>query len=125
MNLVTPDTRLRLRSHHPEAIREIENLERVLDETALDPALLSFCGDFFNASLRGQDWSMPANASDIEKACLDVCEQFSASVSDVRDEQIAALGAHLATDDVYNLMYAIYLIEMSRRLDITLERALS
>ena len=125
MNLVTPDTRLRLRSHHPEAIQEIENLERVLDETALDPALLSLCSDFFNATLRSQGWSVPASAGELETACLELCEQFSTSVSDVRDDQVAALRAHLGTDDVYNLMYAIYLIEMSQRLDITLERALS
>jgi len=30
----------------------------------------------------------------------------------------------LSTDDVYNLMYAIYLIEMSKRLDLTLDRVL-
>ena len=47
------------------------------------------------------------------------------SVADIREEQIAALRSHLSTDDVYNLMSAIYLIEMSRRLDHTLERVLS
>ena len=124
MNLVTPETRERLETHHPEALREIENLERVLDETTIDAGLLTLCGDYFEATIRNKEWLPPEELSDLEATCLDVCEQFTLSVADVRDEQIAALRLHLSTDDVYNLMHAIYLIEMSKRLDLTMERAL-
>lgn len=124
MKLVNIETRQRLETHHPEAAAEIANLEQVLDDTALDASLLALCSDYFEAALGGREWVRPDPLTCLEAACLDVCEQFMLSVSDIRDEQIAALREHLSADDVYVLMSAIYLIEMSKRLDLTLERVL-
>jgi hypothetical protein len=117
-------TRRHLEAHHPEAAGEIRKLEGIINETALDADLLSLCTVYFDTALAGETWEPPESLSELERACIDVCEQFMISVSDVREEQIAALRRHLSTDDVYNLMSAIYLIEMSRRLDLTLERVL-
>jgi hypothetical protein len=124
MNLVTAETRQRLQAHHPGAAAEIDKLEGILDDTNLSPELLALCGAYFHAALRGDDWCAPDSPTELESACLDVCEQFMVSVPGVTDEQIAALNRHLGADDVYNLMSAIYLIEMSKRLDMTLERVL-
>lgn len=124
MNLVNVETRQRLETYHPEAAAEIANLEQVLDDTALESSLLALCSDYFEAALRDSEWVRPDPLTALEAACLDVCEQFMLSVSDIRDEQIAALREHLGADDVYVLMSAIYLIEMSKRLDLTLERVL-
>lgn len=125
MHLINTATRQRLEALHPEAATEIANLELVLDSSALNQDVLTLCADYVDATLAGDAWEAPASAGDLGNACLDVCEQFMISVADIREEQIRALRNHLTTDDVYNLMSAIYLIEMSRRLDHTLERVLS
>ena len=122
MHLVTDATRQRLREYHPGAIAEIDRLEHVLDDTSLDPDLLALCARYFDTTLRGGSWSPPEPLSELESSVLNVCEQFMLSVSAISDEQVAALNARLSADDVYNLMSAIYLIEMSTRLNITLER---
>ncbi len=124
MNIVTASTRQCLHTHHEEAIRELENLERVIEQTSLDTGLLELCGDYFEAALRDRAWDRPDSLGDREAACLDVCEQFMVSVATVTDGQIAALRQHFGTDEVYNLMSAIYLVEMGKRLDLTLERVL-
>lgn len=125
LRLINSSTRRRLEACHPQAAGEIANLERVLDETSLDRGLLELCADYFDTTLAGHTWRAPSALGDLETACLEVCEQFRISVSDLRDEHIAPLRRHLNADDLYNLMSAIYLIEMSRRLDLTLERVLS
>ena len=125
MRLINSAARQRLEALHPEAAGEIANLEQVLDDTSLDPGLLALCADYFDTTLAGNTWRSPTSLGDLESACIDVCEQFMVSVSDMREEHIEPLRRHLNADDVYNLMSAIYLIEMSRRLDLTLERVLS
>ena len=124
MNLVSSETQERLAAYHPQAAVEIDKLQRVLADSSLDPGLLTLCSDYFNAELRDGTWMPPRPLSELESACLDVCEQFMVSVSDVRDDQIDGLSKHLTADELYNLMYAIYLIELSIRLDLTLERVL-
>ena len=124
MQLIDTQARDTLREHHPEVATELDNLQRCLSEQALDPALLKLCSDFFEANLRNQSWSPPDSLSDLEVACLDVCEQFMVSVSNVTDQQVAALSEHLTADQLYNLMYGIYLIEASKRLELMLGRVL-
>ncbi len=124
MHLINPATRRRLESLHPEVATEIANLERVLDDSSLDPNLLTLVGDYFDTALREESWTPPDSLGELEADCLAVCEQFMVSVSDLNESQMAALARHLGPDDLYNLMYAIYLIEMSKRLDLTLERTL-
>ena len=122
--LVSPDTQHHLQSKHPEAATELDKLRQVLEDSSLDARLLALCGDYIEATLRESKWTPPDSTSELESACLAVCEQFMSSVANISEEQIAALRQHLSTDEVYNLMYAIYLIEMSKRLDLTFERVL-
>ena len=124
MELITAATRERLTAMHPEVATELGRLESILDDSTLDPQLLQLVSNYFDAELGGNTFIAPENPSPLEQACLKVCEQFMISVADTNDAQIAGLSEHLSPDDVYNLMYAIYLIEMSKRLDITLERVL-
>lgn len=125
MQLITPATRQRLSGVHPEVATELRRLESTLDDSALAPQLLQLISDFFDAEFGDRVWGPSANPTALERSTLDVCEQFMVSVADVSDAQVAALAAHMSPDELYNLMYAIYLIEMSKRLDITLERVLS
>ena len=125
MNLVSDSTRQVLSTEHAEAAGAIANLEQVLDETPLDGNLLAVCSDYFEHALRGEPWEPVETITGAQAAVLEVCEQFMVSVSGIRPEQIAALEQYFDADTVYNLMSAIYLIEMSKRLDVTLERVLS
>ena len=124
MQLVNSESRATLQAHHPEALQELDRLADTLDDTGLDPALLDMCQTFFATTLRGGNWHAGRALSDLETDCLSVCEQFSVSVSSMSDEQLAALARHMSPDQLYNLMYAIYLIEMSERLHLTLKGVL-
>ncbi|MEM7280709.1 MAG: hypothetical protein AAF438_03610 [Pseudomonadota bacterium] len=124
MDLVSSHTLEVLTNYHPEAARELTNLQAVLTESSLDPDLLKLCSDYFKAALRNDTWSGPEALTDLQAACLAVCEQFMVSVSATSNEQVHRLGQHLSADELYNLMYAIYLIESSQRLEMTLEATL-
>ncbi len=124
MQLVNSNTRSVLQAHHPEALKELDNLAETLDSTSLDPALLQLCQSYFSSSLNGGSWSADHELSELESDCIQVCEQFMVSVSSMTDEQVAALSRHLSADELYNLMYAIYLIEMSERLNLTFKGVL-
>ena len=124
MQLVNPETRTTLELHHPEAVTELGRLEETLDGSSLDPALLDLCQRYFATSLAGGTWSADRDMTELESDCIRVCEQFMVSVASMTDEQVAALSRHLSADDVYNLMYAIYLIEMSERLRLVLKGVL-
>ena len=124
MQLVNPETRSTLEAHHPEALGELDRLAETLDGSSLDPALLDLCQSYVAASLAGQTWSAGRDLSDLESDCIKVCEQFMVSVANMTDEQVALLSRHLSADDVYNLMYAIYLLEMSERLKLVLKGVL-
>ena len=124
MQLVNSESRLTLQAHHPEALQELDRLANTLDNTGLEASLLDLCQSFFAATLRGDTWSSGRELSELESDCLAVCEQFSVSVSSMSDEQLAALARHMSPDQLYNLMYAIYLVEMSERLNLTLKGVL-
>ena len=124
MQLVNSESRLTLQAHHPEALQELDRLANTLDNTGLEASLLDLCQSFFAATLRGDTWSPGRELSELESDCLAVCEQFSVSVSSMSDEQLAALARHMSPDQLYNLMYAIYLVEMSERLNLTLKGVL-
>ncbi len=124
MQLVNPDTRSTLQAHHPEALGELDRLADAIDSTGLDADLLALCQSFFAASLRGERFDAGRELSDLESDCLAVCEQFMVSVSTLSDDQVASLARHLSADDLYQLMYAIYLLEMSERLGLTLKGVL-
>ena len=124
MNLVTDRARERLAALHPEALARLDNLAGSIDETGLDPALLGLCAAAIDAQLRDRSFALSDSPTPKEAAALAFCEQFVVAVADVSDEQVAALRAHMGADEAYLFSNAVYLIEMSKRLDLTLEAAL-
>ncbi|MEL6215360.1 MAG: hypothetical protein AAFQ99_06765 [Pseudomonadota bacterium] len=124
MDLVSTASKDRLARLHGEAATELENLERALDDVPIPVDLLRLTDRFVDVSLRGEQWQPPESMTPIEKACLDYCGQFMASVASIEDAQVAALREHLSPDQVYLYANAVYLIEMSKRLDLTLEAVL-
>ena len=124
MELINETSAQRLQALHPEAAAELARLESALDATGLDPDLLDRCGQFIDAVLRETEGARTTPRSGREQACLAFCEQFVVSVSSVSDAEVSALREHLSPDEVYLFANAVYLIEMSKRLDLTLEAAL-
>ncbi|MDJ0759502.1 MAG: hypothetical protein QNJ19_08880 [Woeseiaceae bacterium] len=124
MQLVNSETRSTLTQRHPEALAELDRLADTLDASSLDPALLDLCQSYFATSLSGATWSPERELTELESDCIKVCEQFMVSVASMTDEQMALLSRHLGADDVYNLMYAIYVLEMSERLGLVLKGVL-
>lgn len=124
MQLISNQTRQQLNALHSEAARELAELETTLGGCGVDTRLLALCGDFFDAELDGRTWTPPRKLTDLESGCIELCKQFTASVSDMRSDQVAPLAAKLDPDQLYNLMSAIYLVESSKRLDMTLSQVL-
>ncbi|MEM9529866.1 MAG: hypothetical protein AAGA23_02985 [Pseudomonadota bacterium] len=124
MQLLSHHSAAQLKVHHPEAGEELRRLEILLDQSSLDDGLLALCRRYFETELRHQPWDPPASPTPLEAACLEFCEQFRVSVDTMSDAQVQALLAHLSADDVYNLASAVYLLELSCRLDLTLEAVL-
>ena len=124
MQLLNSETRERLAAFHPEAGDELDRLGDVLDHSSIDPALLDLCKDFFETSLRGDTWTPSESLTELQQDLISVCEQFMVSVSDMQSAQVEALGRHMPADDLYNLMYAIYLIDGSQRLKLVLKGVL-
>ena len=124
MRLISDASREQLHSLHPEAAAELARLESAIDSTGLDAGLLELTSGYFDTMLREQEWQPPAALSGRDQACLAFCEQYLVSVPHIDDEHVAALRAHLSPDDVYLYSNAVYLIEMSKRLDLTMEATL-
>lgn len=124
MQLVANHTQERLETLHPEAASEIGNLERTISNCGVDPGLLALCQEFFHAELNGNAWEPARELTVLESACVKLCEQFSVSVANLEADHVAPLAAELDADQLYNLMSAIYLIEASTRLEVTLGRVL-
>lgn len=125
MQLISQSSMAILEAHHPEAAAELGRLSHLLDQSVIPLEILQLCQGCLLAGINGQAPPSPKHPSALELACLHLCEQFRASVSGVSDRQIQALLAHLSADDTYNLCSAIYLIEMSHKLDRTLQAVLS
>ena len=62
------------------------------------------------------NWAASDVFSPLERAALGFTEQFVLSVSAVSGEQVEALRAHLDDEAVYALAAALYLVEMTERL---------
>jgi alkylhydroperoxidase family enzyme len=101
---------------HPEGAAA---LRRMIEEAwrATDPALLVLCRrrilEVFGAAGPPEGPFTP-----VEEAHLELTEQFARAVSGVTDEQIAALRAYDDDRSVYSFVAALYVVDMSERLDL-------
>ena len=132
-----PEINGRLRLLQPDASAALARAKAAAWE-ATDPELLELCRclvvqmlDLDNGSRTARtvvtdldaqkfaelgDWLNSDVFSPLERAALGFTEQFVLSVSAVSDEQVEALRAHLDDEAVYAFAAALYLVEMSERL---------
>jgi hypothetical protein len=113
----------RIRELQPATGAELENLERTAWD-AVDKDLLQLCRDRAVAMHRGDDGNYPENPDERERAYIDFTEQFVTSVSSVSEQQIDDLIRHSSPDEVFAFVYALYVVEMSARVDFVAEGVL-
>jgi alkylhydroperoxidase family enzyme len=71
----------------------------------------------------GHWWDSPRFDSR-ERAYLEFTEQFVTSVRDISDEQVQALREHDDDDDVYVFVAVLYVLELTQRTTMVLDRVL-
>lgn len=107
---------LRLARLQPESTDALANSYRLAIES-LDPELLSLCVECIDASLDQRSWTRPDAMSAKARAFIDFTEQFVASVSSLTVQQVDALKPHATVDEIYLFANALYVLEMTRRVE--------
>jgi len=125
----------RLRNLQPDASAALARANAVAWD-ATDPALLELCKCLVMTMLDSNkvqvdgpnvepqklaalgNWTAADVFSPLERAALGFTEQFVLSVSAVSDEQVEALREHLDDESVYAFAAALYLVEMTERLNL-------
>ncbi|MEP4146047.1 MAG: hypothetical protein ABJL54_02440 [Halioglobus sp.] len=107
-----------LESLQPEISQELGAIS-TLARSAVPAKLLELCTGYIDSALVCQDWVAPESGmTDQERACIEFTEQFVTSVSNVTENQINRLLEYACADEVYAFVHALYVIDMTRRLDM-------
>lgn len=118
-NIVT-----RLEKLQPAITTELQHIMRLTSE-ATDKNILKLCTGYIDAALRNQTWSPPELAlTEKEQAFIAFTEQFTSSVSTMSDEKVQNLLQFSSVDEVYTFVNAIYVTDMSLRLELVAGRVL-
>ena len=95
---------------HPEAAGQLDRAQRLSGA-----ARLELCRAAIEATLTGAE--PPQGTDALTRAQLAFSEQFAFAVGSVSDEQIDALRVHLAEDELWTFVAAIYELDMALRLE--------
>ncbi|MFV0277834.1 MAG: hypothetical protein ACK5HY_11695 [Parahaliea sp.] len=114
----------RLESLHPEAAAHLDRLDALASQTT-DGELLQLCTEFIRVNLEGRHWQPPRELSAREEVFISFTEQFMVAVSGMQPEQISDLLQFASADEVYGFINALYVADMTQRLDIVMGRVLS
>ena len=108
----------RLKALHPDAAGELKNIDDMSLEVT-DPALLALCTGYMEAAMRCRNWQPPEGGlTDRERAFLDFTEQFVTSVSTLGEAAVTRLLDFATADEVYAFVHAMYVTDMTLRLQI-------
>ena len=114
-----------LHALQPAAASELKNIES-MSEAVTDPALLDLCSGYTEAALACRDWQPPAGGlSEREQAFIDFTEQFVTSVSTLGHAAVNRLLDFATADEVYAFVHALYVRDMSLRLEMVGREVLS
>ena len=131
-----------LRKLHPEGALALEHMNLIARD-AIDSELLELCRLRVLAMLGCPEpepsvapeprwhiessklaelsqWDRSGRFSSAERAHLAITEQFVTSVRDVADGDVAALLEHRTPEDVHSFISALYVVEMTQRLEMAL-----
>jgi hypothetical protein len=96
-----------------------------LAQKSTDTQLLELCKSYIDAALLQQHWHQPERPlTDKEQAFITFTEQFVSSVGTMSDEQVELILQFASADEVYNFVNAIYVTDLSRRLELVIGRVL-
>ena len=96
-----------------------------LAQKSADTQLLELCKSYIDAALRHQQWRQPERPlTEKEQAFTAFTEQFVSSVGTMSDETIERLLQYSSADEVYSFVNAIYVTDLSCRLELVLGRVL-
>ena len=102
---------------HPEVASA---LARMVDEAwnATDPELLALCHGRIRELFGVEEPSPGGELTPAEAAHLALTEQFAREVSGVTDEQVDAIRSYGDDASVYAFVAALYVVDMTERLDV-------
>jgi alkylhydroperoxidase family enzyme len=138
---ILPASGDRLAAVAPDRVSALDMLHRSIWELAPDPATLELCrlriarllGSVEALRWRAEavtgvldedkvdaldEWESSARFDARERAYLDFTEQFVTSVRHIDDAQVAALCAHDTAADVCAFIDALYVLELTQRVDL-------
>ncbi len=123
--MLSTDTFTRLEKLQPAITAQLHNVMQLTTE-ATDENLLQLCASYIDAALRNQNWKPPERVlTEKEHAFIAFTEQFTSSVSTMSDEQVENLLQFATADEVYAFINAIYVTDMSLRLELVAGRVLA
>ncbi len=116
--MLSPTVSDRLEALQPEALAKLAAVNQFA-RRASDPALLELCSGYIEAALRCEDWQMPEGGlSGRERAFIAFTEQFVTAVSTLESSSVTNLLQYASADEVYAFVHALYVIDMTLRLDM-------
>lgn len=121
--MLSEPVKQRLTTLHPEGTTELQHINQLALE-AVDPTLLKLCTELIDALLQDRSPTLPQTLSPRDQAFLAFTEQFVTAVSAVSDKQVAELLRFATEDEVYSFVNALYVTDMTRRLDLVAGRVL-
>ena len=122
--MVSSEVMSQLKTLQPEISQHLAGT-MALAEKAADPALMALCTSYIDAALNNQNWDVDrASLTDKEQAFIAFTEQFVMAVSDMTDKQVQRLLQYASADEVYGFVNALYVRDMTRRLDLVAGRVL-
>lgn len=107
----------------PECAGQLKRINQLAVEVA-DKKLLDLCSGFLETMFDNRSWQPPRALTEREKAFVNFTEQFALSVSSVDDQLVAELLKFADADEVYNFTNALYVTDMTLRLQRVMGRLL-
>lgn len=109
----------------PDIAKELHNIMH-LAPNSTDAELLELCTSYIDAALRNQNWKPPERPlTEKEQAFIAFTEQFIVSVGTMSDEQVKRLLQFASADEVYAFVNALYVTDMTQRLELVAGRILA
>tara|TARA_B110000977_G_scaffold97506_1_gene128430 strand:+ start:634 stop:1002 length:369 start_codon:yes stop_codon:yes gene_type:complete len=113
-----------LETLHPNIASELSVMID-LAKKSTDTELLELCKSYIDAALLQQHWDKPERPlTEKEQAFIAFTEQFVSSVGTMSDDQVELLLQFASADEVYNFVNAIYVTDLSSRLEWVIGRVL-
>jgi hypothetical protein len=116
--MLSSEVSARLDALQPDAAGELRTIDRMSLEVT-DPALLALCTGYMEAAMRCRDWHPPKQGlTEREQAFIDFTEQFVTSVSTLEEGAVTRLLDFATADEIYAFVHAMYVTDMTLRLQI-------